>query len=180
MNLTLVSLTAVMVVTSAGCSMEIGGNNAEDYTALQDEVRELRSREEIRELFTDYGRTLDERDFAAFGRLFARDSEFVGGGGSGTASGPEQIAALLERAIMSNPSGVTGANLHVFSNEKIDVAGDEATAISRGAFIGENAERRPDALIYATYRDQLVREDGAWKFKRREVVGDIPAPRPAN
>jgi len=30
--------------------------------------------------------------------------------------------------------------------------------------------------MYATYRDELMVEKGAWKFKRREIVGDIPGP----
>ena len=99
--------------------------------ALQAEVAELRAREEIRELFTAYGRTLDSRDFAAFGALYARDGEYVGSGASGTARGPEEIAALLERLITTNASG---ANLHTYANESIDVSGDTATATSRGAF----------------------------------------------
>jgi hypothetical protein len=33
--------------------------------------------------------------------------------------------------------------------------------------------------IMATYKDDFVREDGQWKFKRREVIGDIPVPRSA-
>jgi hypothetical protein len=35
---------------------------------------------------------------------------------------------------------------------------------------------QPTPLIFATYRDELVLEDGSWKFKRREVIGDIPGP----
>jgi hypothetical protein len=82
-----------------------------------------------------------------------------------------RIYALFAAALLA---AAAGANLHVFSNEKIDV--DGATATSRGAFIAANAEGRPDAAIYATYRDELVVEDGAWKFKRRQIVGDIPGP----
>ncbi len=160
-----------------GCSMEIGGtgdDKSAEIAALRDSVAALEAREAIRALFSDYGRTLDSRDFKAFGKLWARDADFGGGGNSGAAHGPDEIAAALERAITTNFP--TGANLHVFSNEKIDVHGDTATATSRGAFYAANAEGRPDALIYATYRDDLVVEDGVWKFKRREIVGDIPGP----
>ncbi len=141
-------------------------------TGLKMQVATLESREQIRELFANYGRTLDSRDFKGFAALYARDSEYVGGGGA-AAHGPTEIAAQLEQVLKAN---ATGANLHVFSNEKIDVQGDNATALSRGAFYAQDAAGQPVALIFATYKDALIREDGQWKFKRREVIGDIPGP----
>jgi ketosteroid isomerase-like protein len=156
----------------SGCQPAPNGA-APELVALQAQVAELQAKEDIRELFTAYGRTLDNRDFAAFGALYATDSEYVGGGASGTARGPEEIAALLERLITTN---ATGANLHMYSNENIDVTGDTASATSRGAFYVQDANGGPQPLIFATYNDELVREDGRWKFKRREVIGDIPGP----
>jgi ketosteroid isomerase-like protein len=138
---------------------------------LQEQITALHSKDEIRDLFAEYGRTLDNRDFAAFGALYARDGEYVSGGAATTAHGPEAIAALLRTLILTNASG---ANLHTFSNEKIDVNGTTATATSRGAFYVQDANGGPMALMFATYRDELVHEDGRWKFKRREVIGDIP------
>ena len=169
------AVSALAATMLLGCRAEIGGNHGED-AAVHEAVATLVAREEIRDLFADYGRMLDDRDFKAFAQLWTRDAEFSGGGAVGVAHGPDEIAAALERGITSNPSGVVGANLHVFSNEKIDVHGDTATATSRGAFIVANAEGRPEALIYATYRDELARDQGRWKFKRREIVGDIPGP----
>lgn len=157
----------------AGCQPAPSADMAQELAVLQTQVAELRAREDIRELFTAYGRTLDSRDFAGFAALYARDSEYVGGGASGTAQGPEAIAALLERLITTNASG---ANLHVYSNEKITVTGDTATATSRGAFYVQDAAGNPLPLMFATYNDELVREEGVWKFQRREVLGDIPGP----
>ena len=42
-----------------------------------------------------------------------------------------------------------------------------------------SGSNKPEMLLLATYHDQFVREDGRWKFKRREVHGDIPVPRAA-
>jgi uncharacterized protein (TIGR02246 family) len=141
-------------------------------------VQRLEDREAIRTLFVDYGRTLDARDFAAFGRLFARDGEFVGGGGA-SAKGPEAVGALLERLLQTNYPDSRGKNFHLFVNETIDVNGDQATATSKGAFVMASSSNKPEMLLLATYRDQLVREDGRWKFRRHEVQGDIPVPRAA-
>jgi uncharacterized protein (TIGR02246 family) len=165
--------SVALVAVLAACQPAPDGAAAA-LADLQAQVRELQAREQIRALFTDYGRTLDNRDFDAFGQLFARDSEYVGGGG-GTTRGPEQIAASLENVITTNASG---ANLHVYSNEKIEVHADgiSASATSRGAFYVQDAAGGPVPLIFATYIDELVLEDGRWKFKRREVRGDIPGP----
>ena len=171
MTLTKSFLFFATALALSGC--QPAPDTSAEIAALQTQVMELQAKEEIRELFTAYGRTLDSRDFAAFGALYARDSEYVGGGASGTARGPDEIAALLERLITTN---ATGANLHTYSNEAIDVNGDTATATSRGAFFVQDAGGGPQPLIFATYKDDLVREDGRWKFKSRQVIGDIPGP----
>lgn len=161
--------TLGIAVLLAACSGQQQGD-----TAAQSALDQLQSREAIRALFTDYGRTLDERNFDGFGQLFARDAEYVAGGAAGTAQGPEAIAALLEQLITSN---ATGANLHTYANEKIDFTGvDTATAISRGAFYVQDAAGQPQLLMLATYRDEFVRENGQWKFQHRAVEGDIPGP----
>lgn len=155
------------------CGCQQAPDNSAELAAMQAQLEVLQAKDAIRELFTAYGRTLDSRDFASFGALYARESEYVGGGASGTAQGPEEIAALLERLITTNASG---ANLHTYSNEEIQVNGDTATATSRGAFYVQDANGGPQPLMFATYKDELVREDGMWKFKRRQVIGDIPGP----
>ncbi|HHX82569.1 MAG TPA: nuclear transport factor 2 family protein [Pseudomonadaceae bacterium] len=146
----------------------------EQQDALQSTLDELQSREAIRTLFTDYGRSLDERDFTSFGQLFTSDAEYMAGGATGLAQGPEAIATLLEQLITKN---ATGANLHTYANEKITFSSrDSATALSRGAFYVQDTDGQPQLLMLATYRDELRRENGQWKFMRREVQGDLPGP----
>lgn len=143
--------------------------------ALVSRLEALEARESIRALWAEYGRTLDARDFAAFSKLFARNAEF--GSGPGAAKGPAAIGAFLEKAIGTNYPNSKGRNFHLYFNESIDLRGDTGTAISKGGFVmasGDNA--KADFLLLATYRDQFVREDGKWKFKRREVIGEIPVP----
>jgi uncharacterized protein (TIGR02246 family) len=145
--------------------------------ALNARVRALEDREAIRTLWAEYGRTLDARDFVAFSQLFARDGEFVGGPGS-PARGPAAIGAFLEKAIGTNYPNSKGRNFHLYFNESIEVQGDTGTGVSKGGFVMATADNsKADFLLLATYRDQFVREDGKWKFKRREVIGEIPVPR---
>lgn len=150
---------------------------ARGSTDLSARVQALEDREAIRALWAEYGRTLDARDFTAFSTLFARDAEFVGGPGS-PARGPAAIGAFLEKAIGTNYPDSRGKNFHLYFNESIDLHGDTGSAVSKGGFVmasGDNS--KADFLLLATYRDQFVREDGTWKFKRREVIGEIPVPR---
>ena len=168
----LTTLCSILCLGALLSACQPAGDDAA-MKGLQAQVADLQAKADIRELFTAYGRTLDSRDFKGFGALYASDAEYVGGGASGKATGPDAIAAMLEKQITTNS---TGANLHIYSNEKITVTGDTATAQSRGAFFVATAAGQPLPLIFATYNDTLVKQEGHWKFKRREVLGDIPGP----
>ena len=136
----------------------------------------LEAREAIRALWAEYGRTLDARDFVAFSKLFARNAEF--GSGPGAAKGPAAIGAFLEKAIGTNYPDSKGKNFHLYFNESIDVRGDHATAVSKGGYVMATPDNsKADFLLLAEYRDELVKEDGQWKFLKRVIVGEIPVPR---
>lgn len=147
-----------------------------NQSALATRLDALEAREAIRALWAEYGRTLDARDFASFAKLWARNAEF--GSGPGAAKGPAAIAATLEKAIGSNYPDSKGKNFHLYFNESIDVRGDHATAISKGGYVMATADNsKADFLLLAEYRDELVKEDGVWKFLKRQIVGEIPVPR---
>jgi len=138
-------------------------------------LQRLDDKEEIHQLLLDYGRHLDARDFVAYGRLFARDGEWVGG--FGTASGgPAGIQAFMEKAMGTAPN--TAKNYHLLSNFVITVNGDAATAWSRWAFVVPG-DRGAAIAQAGRYDDTLVREGGRWRLKRRVASNDTPAPAPA-
>jgi len=146
--------------------------------ALAARVEALEAQEAIRALWADYGRTLDARDFAAFATLWAREATLGGTPAAPGAKGPAAIAAFLEKAIGTNYPDSKFKNYHLYFNESIDVKGDRATAVSKGGFVMASADNtKADFLLLATYRDELIKEDGKWKFLRRETTGDIPVPR---
>jgi hypothetical protein len=144
--------------------------------ALLSRIEALEAREAIRALWAEYGRTHDARDFTAFARLWARNAEF--GSGPNAAKGPAAIAAQLDKAIGSNYPDSKGKNFHLYFNESITVNGDHATAISKGGYVMATPETtKADFLLLAEYRDELVKEDGVWKFLKRQIVSEIPVPR---
>jgi hypothetical protein len=167
-----VVLSVVGLGTLAHSALRAQGNRDDGLAAR---VEALEAREAIRTLFAEYGRTLDARDFHAFSLLFARDAEY------GTAKGPAAFGAFLEKAIGTNYPDSKGRNYHLYFNESIDVQGDHATGISKGGYVMATADNtKADFLLLATYRDEYIKEDGRWKFKRRQTTGEIPVPQARN
>ncbi len=142
----------------------------------QDRLRRLEDIEEIRRLLVAYGHHLDRRDFKAYAALFARDGVWDGGFGAGT--GPDEIEAMMKRTIGGSLIEGPQRNYHLLTNFDIEVEGEHGRAWSRWTFIAQDAEHRPHVLYAGRYDDELVREDGRWKFKRRTVSGDLPGQPP--
>lgn len=135
-------------------------------------LQRVEDREEIQQLLLDYGRHLDNRDFAAYGQLFAKDGEWVGGFGT-AGPGPAGIQAFMVKAMGTAPN--TAKNYHLLSNFVITVNGDTATAWSRWAFVVPG-DRGAAIAQAGRYDDTLVRENGRWKFRRRVASNDTPPP----
>ena len=135
-------------------------------------LQEFEDRAVIERLLLDYGRHLDSRDFAAYGRLFAKDGEWVGGFGTAP-GGPAGIQAFMEKAMGTAPNKAN--NYHLLSNFVISVTGDTATAWSRWAFVVPGPSGATIAQA-GRYDDLLVRENGRWRFKRRTASNDTAPP----
>lgn len=151
----------------------LSGCPAPDMNQLEQRVRQLEDQEEIRQVLVRYGEYLDARDYAAYASLFASDGNWTGG--FGTATGPAEIEALLEENLgRVEPGFVNKSNFHLMTTMVVHVNGDTATANSRYTFFTANAESRPNVLLAGRYVDALVRENGAWKIKRRTTHGVIP------
>jgi hypothetical protein len=163
-------LAAVAVV---GCSREPRPEGQESYEAR---LQRLEDREEIRQLTMDYGRFLDQRDWASFSQLFAeKEGEWTGGMGS--AKGSQAVRKLMEDTIGQSSGAVSPANFHIFTNQVIHPDGDRATAATKWMFVVQGADNRPQTVFLGHYEDSMVRENGRWKFLRRVVHGDIPSDR---
>jgi uncharacterized protein (TIGR02246 family) len=135
-------------------------------------LQKLEAREEIEELFTAYGATLDRHDFDAFGKLFAEDAVYGGGAGE-PARGRAAIRALLEKQITGNPT----PDFHLFFNPSIHVEGDRATAQSKGAYVIPDTRTNGAQIIFlVSYEDVFVRRGGHWLFQQRILRSGIPAP----
>jgi uncharacterized protein (TIGR02246 family) len=157
-----------LVVLSAACV-----SSRPDIGALQQRVQQLEDQEEIRQVLIAYGEHLDARDYAGYAALFARDGVWTGGFGSAT--GPADIQAMLEKNLgKAQPGFINKSSFHLMTTEVVKVTGDTATARSRYMFFTATPEDKPGASLAGRYVDEFVREDGKWKIKRRTTHGVIP------
>jgi uncharacterized protein (TIGR02246 family) len=145
----------------------------DQLASLEARVRRLEDREAIHALFMRYRECLDEKDFSGYAALFATDGEFVAAGG--TASGREEIERLVDGMRGSLLTAVAGDDLHIVVNPDISVEGDRATARSTWIYVVRGADGEPSLCKVGHYDDELVREDGEWRFARRFAPMDMPA-----
>ena len=141
-------------------------------------LRRLEDLEQIRQLFVEYSRVLDKQDFAAYGALFAADGEFIATPQEGLqqARGPAAIQALVEAMPGSLLGSAPGDDFHVVINPLIELdAGDpdRARAEVTWLYVVKGEDGLPSPAKLGHYDDQLVREDGRWRFLRREAPTDI-------
>jgi uncharacterized protein (TIGR02246 family) len=140
--------------------------------ALEERLRALEDRAEIDRLLADYVRCVDARDWRAYSLLFARDGVWTGG--IGYAQGPDTIEAMLAERIGARVPAPGPTEFHLVANPTVELDGNRASAESTWALIVRGEGDTPDLTLLGRYRDQLVREDGRWRFARRESHTEIP------
>ncbi len=138
-------------------------------------LRRLEDLEEIRALFQAYQRALDGKDFRAYAALFARDGVFVAA--DMVATGPEEIFTLVDGMTGTLLTTRTGDDFHLVSNVAIELeaGADRATATSTWSYVVRDADDTPQLAKLGHYEDELVREDGVWRFAHRTAPTDVPA-----
>jgi uncharacterized protein (TIGR02246 family) len=168
MKILRVSATLTLLLAIAACA-----TTDPRVAALENRVQQLQDEKAIREVVIRYGEYLDARDYKGYASLFAADGTWTGGFGSAT--GPAGIESMLEKNLpKAEPGFINKANFHLMTTEVIEVHGDTANVRSRYLFITASPENRPTPLLAGRYVDEFVRENGAWKIKKRTTHGVIP------
>jgi len=162
---------AALALVLAG---SLRNGEAASSASIAARLQRLEDREQILELLTAYGATLDRHDFAAFGQLFTDDAEYAAGPGAAT-RGRAAIQKQLEQVITSNPSHLPPPNHHLLFNPSIRVDGDRATVHSFVAYVAPDATGKTTQMVFfVAYDDQLVRREGHWMFRRRAAASGTP------
>ena len=95
--------------------------------------------------------------------------------GLGSAKGRQAIFELMDETIGHDPQPGGSGTFHVLTNDQIEIDGDLASATTKWVYITPGDDNRPQLVYLGHYDDQFIREDGEWKFLRREAPVDIPA-----
>ncbi len=124
----------------------------------------MNDHEELRTLLALYCQCCDDGRFDAFAELFTEDAEFVVLGK--VHAGREAIKGFMEAAQPPERRGK-----HVTSNPVLTVEPGGARAEGRTDYIFV-APAGEGFVIQSVgrYHDQFVRQDGRWRFARREIV----------
>jgi uncharacterized protein (TIGR02246 family) len=136
---------------------------------IEARLRRIEDEDAIERLLIEYGRTLDNRDFAAYAALFAADG--VWKGAQGSYKGPKEIQTSMEKIFTDAAADIPkGKNFHAMSNFVITVQGNRATATSKFIFYKLDGSK-PVAEVAGRYEDVLIRIGGVWKFQQRTALG---------
>jgi len=130
-------------------------------------------RAEIETLQARYLFALDWRNPDAFRATFARDGVLV----SRTAREQGDAIGYLMRNTQArpvNPGERPVRTRHSIGNVVLDINGDTARGRAYWVLISNGNDGHKGALGgYGHYQDELIREDGAWRFARREIFNEM-------
>ena len=118
--------------------------------------------EAIRDLMSEYCHLIDDERFEDFMELFTEDAVVTAKIAGTTYRGRQEIRGFLE----NQPPEKRG--LHVTVNHRVQVNGDTATA-QADFFVVVPRAGGLHFMSMGRYDDQLVRQDGRWRFRVRHV-----------
>lgn len=128
------------------------------------DIEKLVEQQAIERMMFDYSYALDMNQPDTLAELFVDDCEVSYAPNFG-ATGMEAYKKTLE-GIGTFFRGTSHHN----SNVVVDfVSENEANVRSVVLAIHRYTKERPDGILYGQYFDTVVKRDGRWKFKRREL-----------
>jgi ketosteroid isomerase-like protein len=127
-------------------------------------LRELLDRAAVRDVLYTYARGVDRKDIALVASCFTADCAYEGSLGR---TDVRDALARLERRWVD-----FDATMHFMGNCLIDLDGDVArsetycVAYHRRTVDGV----QKDLTVAVRYNDEMIRQDGRWRIRRRHVV----------
>jgi ketosteroid isomerase-like protein len=133
-------------------------------TTTDVQVDHLIATDEIQRVIYDYAFHLDMNHPDELAALFVDDCEVIYGPNFG-AVGIDAYKKTLEGI-----GEFFEATSHHVSNIVVDFVSDDEAAVRSVLYAWHRYTRpRPDSHVWGQYHDVMVRVDGRWRFKRREL-----------
>ncbi len=137
--------------------------------SLEERVRLLEDREEIRQSLIDYGELLDARDLDAWAELWAQDGEFEMSSGR-TALGRTAIREMLAAVMAKNPPAV----VHMEINPRVTVDGDTARSTALYGVGRTQDDGLTRVIWFGHHHSRHIRTPDGWKIHHRRNTVDLP------
>jgi 3-phenylpropionate/cinnamic acid dioxygenase small subunit len=171
----------LMVVLGLAAGGSAFGQGASKDSATR--LRAIEDRQAIEQLLMgDYPRALDASDWATYSSFFSQDGTLIMNGGRTKKTGPAAIQEFFSSQPARPPAASEAAcpfpagahkTMHVVSNLTLRIDGDRATD---QAYWETISTRDCKSVIAGAghYEDVLKRENGVWRFFKREIFDDLP------
>jgi uncharacterized protein (TIGR02246 family) len=129
-------------------------------------------KEAIREVISEYCFCLDGGRFADMAALFTPDGVWDTAYGKGI--GRDGIEALIRKMRHGRPITQANRGVHLVTNFVIKIDGDTAHVLSNWV-VAQNSPAGPIVSAAGGYEDDMVKQDGTWRFRIRKIDRFIAA-----
>jgi ketosteroid isomerase-like protein len=125
----------------------------------------LESKDEIRELVSNYAESCDRQDLNALEKIFTEDAEFDSPNGSLRSKGRQSILDMYHEVFLSR-----GPSFHWTHDVSIEIDSKD-NQLAEGT-VYSHAETTRDgvaSLAAMRYDDTYSKKEGSWKFLKRTI-----------
>ena len=132
---------------------------------LEDRIKRLEDKDQIRDLIVMYGIIMDEHDFEGIERLFTKTASLTSADGVFSAHGIDAIKSTYQDRF-----AVLGASNHVTHGNVVRFADDDPDQATGVVTSHAEVSREATALIAALrYKDKYQRTSLGWQISEREM-----------
>ena len=136
-----------------------------DLESILHRLDHLESLQSIRTLASTYAIACDEHDIPTLADLFSTDAVFCSPNGSMVSTGRDAIREMFTAILKTRGPGFHWTHDVHATMDPDNV--DRATGL-----VYSHAETTPNGVVSLAamkYKDSYLREDGVWRFSRREI-----------
>jgi uncharacterized protein (TIGR02246 family) len=168
----LLPAVALGLAVAAYTGLDRAAAATEHKASLEQRVKVLEDKEEIRQLYARYMHYLDHRDMVRYSELFTEDGVVLADQGKWEGRAAMQTMFQPRVGTDGQTHDPPAPMIHNVTDIVIHVNGDQARGWGKyyAFFPSKGPGERPTISGIGGYNDWLVRVNGEWKFKKREIL----------